>query len=181
MISLKPQDIVLALKIGAYSSAHKKSCDLSISALEEAMKLGRAEVSRALHRLAVLKLIRIKSVGQRREYFVVSQNISPLILEGIRYMFRPEPQGVGRGIATAFNYPGIKSEMVPRGLPFVWSMVGGDVSGEIIEPLYPGVPHAAMKDPALYEMLALVEGLRLGNSREVGIARKQLASIIESF
>jgi hypothetical protein len=41
-------------------------------------------------------------------------------------------------------------------------------------PLYPKLPLAAMRDPALYELLALFDALRIGQAREREMARELL-------
>ncbi len=43
--------------------------------------------------------------------------------------------------------------------------------GSSIMPLFKSVPEAAHKDERLYEMLALVDAIRLGNQREANLAR----------
>ena len=42
--------------------------------------------------------------------------------------------------------------------------------GQSIKPLFKSVPEAVQKDERLYEYLALVDAIRLGNQREVGLA-----------
>lgn len=44
----------------------------------------------------------------------------------------------------------------------VWPYAEGNIRGQEIEPLYPSVPKAVKKDPALHELLALVDGIRVG-------------------
>lgn len=52
--------------------------------------------------------------------------------------------------------------------------VDGQVQGVAVKPLYPSVPHAARRDAALYDLLALVDALRLGRARERAMAEKEL-------
>ena len=47
-------------------------------------------------------------------------------------------------------------------------------------PLYPSAPKAARKDPKLYELLALVDMLRLGRARERAMAEQQLNELLPS-
>lgn len=44
------------------------------------------------------------------------------------------------------------------------------------EPLHKTVPEAAAKDPVLYELLALIDGLRDGRARERQIAERELGT-----
>ena len=57
---------------------------------------------------------------------------------------------------------------------YVWPHLKGTVKGESIEPLYEKAPDAALVDPKLYEMLALIDSLRVGKVREQEIAKEEL-------
>ena len=50
----------------------------------------------------------------------------------------------------------------------------GEIRGLSIEPLHPSAPRAASRDPRFYELLALVDVLRLGGPREKALAEKEL-------
>jgi hypothetical protein len=56
----------------------------------------------------------------------------------------------------------------------VWPDPEGDERGQSIQPLYPTAPAAARRQPALYELLALVDSLRCGRTRERTIAEGEL-------
>ena len=57
----------------------------------------------------------------------------------------------------------------------VWPAADGDVRGQAIEPLYASAPNAARKDSELYQMLALVDALRVGRARERNMAAEELS------
>ena len=78
---------------------------------------------------------------------------------------------------TAHGAPPL-SEFVSAGseLPPVWPAPEGQVRGTTLEPLQKIVPTAAAKDPALYEILALIDALRDGRARERQIAHRELAA-----
>jgi hypothetical protein len=57
---------------------------------------------------------------------------------------------------------------------YVWAFGSGKVKGQEIKPLYRSVPEAVEKDPQLYEMLAIVDGLRVGKVREQELAAEEL-------
>jgi len=48
------------------------------------------------------------------------------------------------------------------------------VKGYAIEPLYSSVTVAVKSDPVLYELLALVDALRMGRARERKLAEEEL-------
>ena len=52
----------------------------------------------------------------------------------------------------------------------VWPHKNGVVRGIALYPLYPSVPEAAGRNPALYELLALFDAVRGGNARERALA-----------
>ena len=62
-------------------------------------------------------------------------------------------------------------------LALVWEAPNGTVVGDAIEPLYKTVPYAAVKDPLLYELLVLVDSIRLNAPREKQVAFEQLKDI----
>ena len=48
----------------------------------------------------------------------------------------------------------------------------GSVKGPTLSPLYRTAPQAAMADPALHRLLALLDALRTGRARERSLAAK---------
>jgi hypothetical protein len=60
-------------------------------------------------------------------------------------------------------------------IPPVWPDPDGRVQGAAVQPLYASVPGAARRDPALYDLLALVDALRIGRARERNLAEKEIA------
>ena len=178
MVTLKPHDVVLALKLKCNDAGHTK---LSTSYLAESLKLSRGEISKSINRLGQLEFIRISEENGARHHHVLTQNLVGFLVNSIRYVFKPEPLGVLRGIPTSFSYEKLPSDIVPRELPLVWATPRGVVTGEAVEPLYPGVPHAAEKDPSLYQILALVAALRAGEPRETKEAKQLLSMIIRCY
>jgi hypothetical protein len=60
-------------------------------------------------------------------------------------------------------------------MPPVWPDPEGKVQGTAVQPLYRSVPHAARRNPALYDLLALVDALRIGRARERSLAEKEIS------
>jgi DNA-binding Lrp family transcriptional regulator len=96
------------------------------------------------------------------------------LIHAVRYAFPAKPGAVARGIPTAFAAPPLSEMMASTDLPPVWVDPEGMVKGVSIEPLYKTVPKAAKSDPALYELLALVDALRMGRARERQLAEEEL-------
>ncbi|AWM27577.1 hypothetical protein AOX55_00004798 (plasmid) [Sinorhizobium fredii CCBAU 25509] len=86
-----------------------------------------------------------------------------------------------RGVPTAFAAPMLEGLLVSGGTyDYVWPYAAGREMGQSVEPLFKSVPEAALKDERLYEYLALVDAIRLGNQRELGLATHHLKSRIMS-
>ena len=62
--------------------------------------------------------------------------------------------------------------MIPSERPPVWPWHDGDTRGGGSKPLYKDVPHAALRDPALHQLLALVDAIRDGRAREPNLAER---------
>ncbi len=62
----------------------------------------------------------------------------------------------------------------------VWAHINGTVRGIALYPLYPSVPEAAGRNPALYELLALFDAVRDGRARERALAINQLEKRLQT-
>ena len=56
----------------------------------------------------------------------------------------------------------------------MWPYAKGIDRGQSIEPLYNTVVEASLKDRDLYELLTMVDAIRVGRVREKEIAKKEL-------
>jgi hypothetical protein len=70
-----------------------------------------------------------------------------------------------RGMPTAWAAPPLAQRISAYELPAVWPDPHGTTRGLAVEPLHEAAPRAARADPWLYELLALVDGIRLGDAR----------------
>ncbi|MDR2906482.1 MAG: hypothetical protein LBU91_00630, partial [Bacteroidales bacterium] len=68
----------------------------------------------------------------------------------------------------------IKEHITQNDDVFVWSYSYGTNRGLAIEPLYKTVPKIVATDPELYNLLVIVDTLRMGRTREVKIAISEL-------
>ena len=97
------------------------------------------------------------------------------ICHGLKYAFPAKPKEIVRGMPTAFAAPALKDALMSAGdfIP-VWPDAKGKEKGQSIKPLFKSVPMAAQNDPRLYEYLALVDAIRIGNPRESNLAVRML-------
>ncbi len=63
----------------------------------------------------------------------------------------------------------------------MWPDPEGEVRGVGLEPLHTAVPKAVRKDPVLYELLALIDALRDGRTRERQIAERELSGRLKEL
>ena len=97
------------------------------------------------------------------------------LVHGVKYAFAPERGGLTRGVPT--GYAAAPLDKVIAGSsdpPPVCPHAEGKVRGYAFAPLYPTEPAAALRDAALYELLALVDAIRDGRARERSLARQAL-------
>jgi hypothetical protein len=165
-MNLKPQDVVVALKLCGYPNGRPP---MSIVASD--LGLSPSEVHGAIQRLRSSKLLHGSALKDK-------PNISGLVeflVHGLKYAFPAEHGGVTRGVVTSYAAEPLKSQIAASNdLPPVWPWHEGDTRGIGLEPLYKTVPHAALRDPALYQLLALVDAIRDGRARERNLAERDL-------
>jgi hypothetical protein len=163
MFQLKPQDIVVLLKL-AVAGDHA----WSYSALAHDLGLSPSEVHAAVRRAIHVGLLRADNRQPNRAALM------EFLLHGLKYVFAAERGGVTRGVPTAHAAPPLSAKIAADDLPPVWPTPEGTVRGEALSPLYKSVPAAAQKDKKLYECLALVDAIRAGRARERKLAEALL-------
>jgi hypothetical protein len=168
---LKPQDIVLALKLVAHGKRAWKQPELA-----KALHISASEVNHGLRRLAVSHLY---NAEERR---VVRASLKEFLVHGLRYAFPAQLGMLGEGMVTAYSAKPLAEKLLlgPED-NVVWLVRDARHSarGHTIEPLYRTAPRAAAEDPALHELLALVDTLRVGRARERALATEELGKRLE--
>jgi DNA-binding Lrp family transcriptional regulator len=160
----KPQDIVVALKL-CLGAAKQSYADLGLS-----LGMSASEVHAAVRRLGEARLIDPETKKVRREA------LRNFLVHGVPYAFPTNLKEVTRGIPTAWAAPAMAGKLGSTDqLPPVWPDPDGRVQGASVQPLYPSVPRAARNDPALYDLLSLVDALRIGRARERTLAEKEIS------
>ncbi|MBN8787460.1 MAG: hypothetical protein J0I84_10255 [Terrimonas sp.] len=158
IMQLKPQDIVLLLKIISIN-------DTSWNQKPVARSLGmsQSEVSDSVARSRYAGLMDI--TGK----IVMKSALLELLSHGVPYVFPQKPGAVVRGLPTAHSASPLKEQIQSTEI-YVWPYAQGNVRGHSILPLYPSVPKAVLNDPVLYELLVLTDALRVGRAREKELA-----------
>lgn len=157
----------MLLKILCYGSRNWYNKDLAND-----LSLSTAEVSNSLQRCALSGLVDTDKKKVRR------QSLLEFLIYGIQYVFPARPGNVSRGIPTAHSHPYMRS-IISSEQTYVWPDAESDEKGLSVQPLYPGVVSAVRKDEKLYLMLALVDVLRMGKTREKEAAIAKLKELLE--
>ena len=163
---MRPQDIVVLLKIIALGKKQWQSKDLA-----QSLYISGSEVSEALHRNEIAGLIDFNKKKVNR------QGLFEFLEHGLHYVFPQAPGAMANGIPTAHGHPFMK-EFFDSELVYVWPDFAGEVRGLSIEPLYPNQVKAVKEDARLYKLLALTDVIRVGKTRELKIATSELSKII---
>src|SRR5258707_10421368 len=131
-MNLKPQDVVVALKLCGYPSGRPP-----ISVVAGDLGLSPSEVHGAIQRLRTSKLLHGPALKDK-------PNISGLeefLVHGLKYAFPAEHGEVTRGIPTSYAAEPLKSEIaVSNDVPPVWTCRYVETRGVGLERLSKSVP-----------------------------------------
>ena len=160
--SMKPQDIVVLLKIIAHGDKPWQQIPMA-----NELCFSQSEMSRSLARSKHSGLLDDSGRKVRR------LALMDFLEHGIAYVFPQHPGPLVRGIATSHSALPLKDQ-IQSDEHYVWPSAKGKLKGQSIVPLHKSVPDAALKDALLYEMLSLVDAIRVGSVREKKLAVAEL-------
>lgn len=160
--NLKSQDIVILLKIIALGD---KSWFHHTIAQE--LYMSQSEVSQSLNRSRYAGLID----SARKKVNKIA--FTEFLIHGVGYAFAQHPGPLVRGMLTAHSAKPL-NKIIQSVDKYVWPDAKGLDRGQAIEPLYTTVVAASQMDDELYELLTLVDAIRVGRVREKEIAKKEL-------
>ena len=166
-MALSPQDLAVVLKLCGYSQEQQRppystiAFELSLSPSQVHTSVKRAQVSHLLHG---------PELGERPNMSAVEE----FLIHGVKYAFPAKHGEPTRGVPTSYAAEPLRGMIgrSSRELQPVWPYIKGNVQGIAFEPLYKYAPVAALRDPVLYEYLALVDAIRDGRTRERKIAEE---------
>ncbi len=128
---MRPQDIVVLLKIIALNNNQWRNLDIAYS-----LKISPSEVSEVLNRCKIAKLIN----KEKREVHLNA--LTEFLIFGLKYVFPAEPGAIAKGIPTAHSATPIKEKIISSTESYVWPNSNGNSRGQSIDPLYKTVPDA---------------------------------------
>ena len=166
-IVLRPQDVVVLLRLSLAQDSVP-----AYAALAGELKLTASEIHAGVERAVAAQLARKDAAGRPA---VLLEPLRLFVQHGVRYCFPATRGEMTRGMATSYAAAPLKALIVqPNEPPPVWPHKLGTLRGAAFYPLYPTVPEAALANPALYELLVLVDAVRGGSLRERALAIAEL-------
>ena len=167
-MELKPQDLLVLFKRAASPGK-----SWTYASLGKALGLSASQVHRSVRRVTEAGLALSKGRG---DWDVIPEALVEFAVHGVRYAFPAKMGAVRRGVPTSFGASPLSTQIssAPGEAP-VWPHAAGQTRGPALSPLYRHVPELALADPVLYELLALLDALRAGRSRERALAKKFLS------
>jgi hypothetical protein len=161
---LKVQDFYLLLALAAVRGESVTYPDLAALT-----GLSMSEVHGALKRAEQARLLAFVDKQPR----IITPSFKEFLLHGARYAFPAARGAMVGGVPTAYAAAPLNKQIAPSGdPPPVWPHAEGSARGIALLPLYPSAPAAALRNPVLYENLALFDALRMGNARERKLAEQ---------
>lgn len=169
-ISLRPHDVVVALQLIIAPQE-------TYARLSSAIGLSASEVHEAVKRLRISRLI---GAGNTRR--IEPRALEEFLIYGVPYAFPGELGAATRGVPTAHSAPSLKEHFDTSSEArssaedvLVWPHEDGQARGTSITPLYGAAAATAKSNPPLYELLTLVDALRVGRARERRLAKSMLS------
>ena len=172
-MELKPQDLLVLLKVAVHPPRR-----WTYAALGEALSMSASEVHASVRRAVASGLAVAPARG---EWSPVRPNLLEFVLHGVRYIWPAALGPIKRGVPTAFGVEPLASVVTaaPGEAP-VWAHPAGSAKGPTLSPLYRTAPQAALADPALHRLLALLDALRTGRARERALAAQWIEAELMS-
>jgi hypothetical protein len=161
---LHPVDIPVALHLATSPRA-------SYATLADDLSLSVSTAHDSVSRLMFVGLARL--IAKQRQ--VNRSALLELLRHGsLRYFFPAIRDRNRRGIPTAHAAPAMRGYLDADIDPVVWPTSRGTVIGHAITPLLPRVADLPERCPAVYDLLTLVDAMRIGTARDREIAGKLL-------
>lgn len=160
--TLRPSDIVVALQLTLDQSAQFKQ-------LAESTGLSAGECHNAVRRLRLSQLVLADERRSSRDA------LHQFLVRGVPFAFPAVAGAETIGVATAHSSTAFHG-IIESPTRFVWPDADGQVRGQSLVPLFPGAAALPARNQPLYELLTIVDALRVGTTRVRKIAAELLAS-----
>ena len=159
---LRPPDVVvLFAAISARGS-------WTIRSLADRLGVPHAMVQRALTRLAET------GVYDSDSRQAIPHAAEDFLEHALRYLHPIRLGTIVRGVPTAWGASPLREEIFSNGPPPVWPDPDGDVRGNAVEPLDSRLPALVRTWPAVAQLAALADAIRLGDAHTRAAAQRHL-------
>src|SRR5471030_1714460 len=165
--TLRPSDVVVACQLAL-------TPDAKFLEIANSTGISAGECHNAVRRL---RLSRILLAEQRRP---AAEVLHLFLVQGAPFAFPPVlgPQTIGT--ATALSAQVFRAKIdSPEGI--VWPDAAGTARGQSLIPLFPGAPSLPARNQPLYDLLAIIDALRVGTTRVRAIAGELLVGRLMDF
>ena len=165
---LKPVDLtVLTFLVAADLGA-----DWTQQAIASGLGISQSSVHRALVQL-------------RRSGLMVADEpqvvpLRDLLVHAVRHVYPAQLGEPTRGLPTAWSADVLGVDSPRGGQALVWPLEGATGFGTRVLPLHGCVPEAARRSQPFYELMALIDVMRLGRVRDRAIAVRRLDALLVS-
>jgi hypothetical protein len=166
-MELKPQELLVLLKSAAHPGRQ-----FTYAVLAQELFMSSAEVHASVKRAMQAGL----AAAHGRTWSPVGPALLEFLQHGVRYAFPAVIGPVKRGVPTSFGVEPLASLLAAGAEEApVWALPEGTHKGPSLTPIYRTAPQAALADPALHRLLALLDALRMGRARERVLAMQYLS------
>ena len=167
---MKPLDVVVLLK-----KITEQGRVLNVRGLATSLCVSPSSISESLERCRIAQLVDTT----KKQVNVLA--LREFLIHGIRYVFPVQLGKVVRGTVTFVSASPLKENISSSREQYVWPYSKGNARGQSVEPLYDVVPKVVEDDDELYQLLVLVDALRIGKVREREIAIIELEKRLNNY
>ena len=153
--------------------AGKEGCgeNWTYQQLAHSVGISTSECHAATKRCLQNKLLQLSRQTQRP--IPVIKHVEEFCIHGLKYVFPTQLGSLVRGIPTTYAAPVLVGKLFSAGEhSYVWPDGYGKQSGIALLPIHPSVPRAVRDDLIMYELLALIDAMRVGRPREATLAQE---------
>jgi len=166
---LKPQDIVILLKLAVQSVPY----EWSYSQLAYELHMSSSEIHKGVKRATHARLF---DPNRKRP---IRRALEEFLIHGVKYAYAAKIGPMTRGMPTAHSVPALMRHLaVSDADTYVWPHPEGASRGMALSPLYKTVPYMAARDARLYHALAALDAIRMGRARDVALAESILQQLV---
>lgn len=164
LFHLRPQDVLVLLKLIVWKKKTWRQIDLA-----QSLGLSQAEIANALERLRRSRLV---DDSKRKVQRLAA---TEFLIHAMKYFAPGELGSPARGMPTAHSAKPLSQKLsTTEEHQVIWPHAEGTTRGSTLRPIYASAPDAALRDQELYEWLSLIDSLRIGKSRGVALAEREI-------